>query len=59
MQKYLNYAEYYGAVLAGLNGLVIKVHGYSSPQAFINGIQGAIRLAKANFINNIKNAIEV
>jgi glycerol-3-phosphate acyltransferase PlsX len=58
MQKYLNYAEYYGAVLAGLDGLVIKVHGYSSPQAFINGIHGALRLSNANFISNIKTSLE-
>jgi glycerol-3-phosphate acyltransferase PlsX len=54
MQKYLNYAEYFGAVLAGINGLVIKVHGYSSPQAFLNGIKGACRLVDANFIHEIK-----
>lgn len=59
LKSYLNYAEYYGAVLAGLDRLVIKVHGYSDAKAFVNGILGAVRLAKAGYIHNIAHAISL
>jgi len=42
LQMHLHYAQYPGAVLAGVRGLVIKCHGYSSPRAFTNGIKDAI-----------------
>ena len=48
----LHYAEYPGALLAGVNGIVIKCHGYSTPRAFTNGILGAIELIKRNKTNN-------
>lgn len=53
-QKHLHYADYPGALLAGVNGIVIKCHGYSSPKAFVNGVKGAIDLANENFITLLK-----
>lgn len=41
LQKRLHYAEYPGAVLAGVQGVVIKCHGYAPPKAFIQAIMGA------------------
>ena len=51
LQRRLHYAEYPGAVLAGVSGIVIKCHGYSTPQAIVNALLGAIDLAtnKKNF----------
>jgi glycerol-3-phosphate acyltransferase PlsX len=51
--SHLSYAEYPGALLAGVQGVVIKCHGYSSPQAFVNGIREAIRIVKTNLIKNL------
>lgn len=59
LHKYLNYAEYFGAILAGIDGLVVKVHGYSSPKAFINGILGAIRLSEEKLIPSIKSLLKL
>ncbi|PIS01410.1 MAG: phosphate acyltransferase [Chlamydiae bacterium CG10_big_fil_rev_8_21_14_0_10_35_9] len=43
LQKHLHYTEYPGAILCGVNGLVVKCHGYSSPDAFVKGIDGIIQ----------------
>ncbi len=58
LQRHLHYAEYPGALLAGVKGIVIKCHGYSSPRAFTNGIRGAIRLASENFIQVLQNKLD-
>lgn len=42
----LHYAEYPGAFLAGVRGIVIKCHGYSTIKGFTNAVLGAIDLAK-------------
>ena len=41
----LDYTEHPGAVLAGVEGIVIKCHGCSDGDALINGIKGAVKLA--------------
>ena len=38
MRHRLHYAEYPGALLCGIDGIVIKCHGNSSPQSFIRSI---------------------
>lgn len=50
----LHYAEYSGAFLCGVNGIVIKCHGESPPESFINSIHSASRLVKNSFLQNIK-----
>lgn len=44
LQKKLHYAEYPGAFLAGVEGTVIKCHGYSTPQSFASAILSAIEI---------------
>ncbi len=39
-----HYTEFSGAILAGLEGLVIKCHGDASEASMYNGIKGAIEL---------------
>ena len=48
LQKHLHYAKYPGAHLIGVNGTVIKCHGYSTPEAFLSAIKGAIKTAHSN-----------
>lgn len=55
LKKRLHYAQYPGALLIGLNSLVVKCHGYSSPQALINGIMGVKEMVASNFIEKLKN----
>jgi len=51
----LHHAQYPGALLAGVNGIVIKCHGYSTPQGFTKAIQGAISLAEKNFLHSLQS----
>lgn len=58
LQKHLHYAEYPGALLIGVKGIVIKCHGYSTPRAFVNGVQGAIDLATQGFMEKFQTHIK-
>lgn len=55
----LHYAEYPGAILCGVEGIVIKCHGDSSPQALTNSIKGAIRLVEHAFLEKIKAELSI
>ncbi|MDE3046618.1 MAG: phosphate acyltransferase PlsX [Verrucomicrobiota bacterium] len=57
LQRRLHYAEYPGALLAGVSGIVIKCHGHSSPQAIVNAVLGAADLASRDFIQSIKDQL--
>ena len=47
-----------GAILVGVNGVLIKAHGSSNGYAFYNAIRQAKLLANANIIEKITEAIE-
>ncbi len=53
----LTLAEYPGAILAGIRGIVIKCHGYSTPKGFTNAVLGAIELAKEAFVQKLLNEL--
>jgi len=57
LQRHLHYAEHPGALLCGVNGAVVKCHGYSTPEAFANGIRGAIEFATSHFISILQNQL--
>lgn len=57
LQTHLHYAEYPGALLAGVKGIVIKCHGYSTPRGFTNGVLGAIELAQEKFVQVLQNKL--
>lgn len=50
----LNYVEYPGALLCGIEGIIIKCHGGSTPEAFVNSIKSGSRLIKNFFLEKIK-----
>jgi len=54
LRERLHYAEYPGALFTGVEGLVMKCHGESSPDAIINTIKGASRLVNHFFLEKIK-----
>ncbi len=58
LEKYLDYAEYPGAVLVGIEGVVVKCHGSSSETAMVSGIKGAFSLVKEHVIPQIKTHLE-
>lgn len=57
LYQQFNYSEQPGAFLCGVEGIVIKCHGHSNTKALMNGILGAIELAKGQVIQKMKKAI--
>ncbi len=56
-QRRLDYAEYGGAPLLGLNGLIIVCHGSSTSRAIKNAIRFARESAQKNLTSAIQNSI--
>jgi glycerol-3-phosphate acyltransferase PlsX len=54
LQQKFDYEEYNGAIVCGVDCVVVKCHGQSSPKELLRGIQGAIRLVQNRFIHQIK-----
>ena len=57
LQRHLHYAQHPGALLCGVKGTVVKCHGYSTPEAFANGIRGAIEFASSRFIEILQTQL--
>ncbi len=57
LQMQFNYAEYPGAILCGVDGIVVKCHGHSSARAMFNGIRGAVHLVKKQFVSGLKEQL--
>ncbi len=49
--------EHPGAILCGVDGIVIKCHGDCTPLMFTSGIKGALRLVHHNFLENIRSQL--
>ena len=54
LKRDLNYSEYPGALLCGVDGIVVKCHGYSDSAALMNGIKGTLHMIQGNFIAEMK-----
>ena len=52
-RKRLDYSEYGGAPLVGLNGLCILGHGRSSPKAVRNAVAMAVRGVRESLLDNL------
>lgn len=57
--KSMDSSEYGGAMFLGLNGLSIKAHGNSDANGIKNAIKVANRFAEMNFIEELKNIIDM
>ena len=49
---------YNGAILLGLNGIVVKSHGSTDPVGFANAIGVAVDMVTNNFNDNIKKEFD-
>lgn len=58
LSRHLHYAEYPGALLLGVNGIVIKCHGSSSQESLVSGIRGAIEFVSSNFLKKMNRLLE-
>ena len=53
----MNPKNYNGAVLLGLNGIVVKSHGSADPKGFANAIKVASDMHRNNFMEDVKVGI--
>jgi glycerol-3-phosphate acyltransferase PlsX len=58
LSQQLDYAEYGGAPLLGVDGVVIIAHGSSSPKAIKNAILVAVRSARARINDHIRDELQ-
>ncbi len=58
-RKRLDYEEYGGTPLLGVNGTVIKCHGNSNAKSIKNAVIRAYRFAKSTVVEQIKNEFRV
>lgn len=57
LHKQVDYAEYPGAIVCGVEGVVVKCHGYSSTRALVNGVLGMIPLVSNGLIKKIRSSL--
>ena len=57
-RKKMDYKEYGGAPLLGVNGTVIKAHGSSDARAIYNAIRQAVRYCEGNVTEKIENYLK-
>jgi phosphate acyltransferase len=57
LHQQFNYSEHPGAFLCGVDGIIVKCHGFSNKQALMNGIRGAFHLAKAGITAQLKEKL--
>ncbi len=58
LRNRLHYSEHPGALICGIEGIVIKCHGSSPPPALISSIKAALRLIEHDFLENLKHELE-
>jgi glycerol-3-phosphate acyltransferase PlsX len=58
LKQQIDYAEYGGAPLLGINGAVIISHGKSNPKAIKNAIFQAINFVKSDVNTHIKASLK-
>lgn len=52
--KQLDYSEYGGSVLLGLDGIVVKAHGSSNAKAFYSAIRQAKIAGETKIVENMR-----
>jgi glycerol-3-phosphate acyltransferase PlsX len=57
LEALINYEEYPGALLCGVDGIVVKCHGYSSGKAMFSGIKGAVNLVHHKIVDKFRSAL--
>lgn len=58
LKSMMDYSEYGGAPLLGVNGGVIKAHGSSDGKAIKNAINQAIKFSKGNVVKDIEDFVK-
>lgn len=58
IKSQLDYSEYGGAILLGLDGIIVKCHGSSDNKAIYNGIKVAVDYAKTDIQIKLKENLK-
>lgn len=58
MSKTFDYKNTGGAILIGVNNVVVKAHGNSDPRGFYSAIHVAYKMAKAEIVSKVKDGME-
>ncbi len=58
LHKNYNYAEHPGAIICGVDGIVMKVHGSAPPMALLSSILGAVDCVQKQLISRIKQQLK-
>lgn len=58
LKSFMDYSEYGGAALLGVNAGVIKAHGSSDAKAIKNAINQGVKFVKGNVIEDIKEFVK-
>lgn len=53
----MDYKNVGGALLLGVNGIVIKAHGSSDARSFMSALENAYKLGKVDIVNKIKEEL--
>ena len=53
----MDYTEYGGAPLLGINGVVLKGHGSSNAKALAATVRQAVRMVEGRVVETIKEAL--
>lgn len=54
-RDHFNYDGYPGAIVCGVDGVVVKCHGEATPKALLNSIRGAVKLVENGLIEKLKD----
>jgi glycerol-3-phosphate acyltransferase PlsX len=59
LRKHLDYTEYPGAIVAGVDGVVVKCHGNATPTSFFHSIKGAAHLVERQLVSKMKAQLTI
>lgn len=57
VSRSLDYSAFPGALLCGIDGVVVKCHGYSDKRAISNAIRGTIKLLQDDLLGQMKQQL--
>ena len=57
ISQFLDYTEYGGAPLLGVNGVSIICHGGSPPRAIVAAIRVAVQAVESHMVKHIQNRL--
>ena len=57
MKEKMDYKNVGGALLMGVNGVVIKAHGSSDVQSFLSALENGYKLVSVDIVNKFKEEL--